>query len=118
MTDYARYAIFAVPEGAFFRAGSDWLGWDSEMGAEVAHPDVDGLPGSVAEITATPRKYGFHGTIKPPFRLMEGTRREDLEGALAAFCTVRPVVEIPRLVIRRLGGFVACVPEAPAASAR
>ena len=112
MIDYTRYAIFAVPDGAFFRAGSDWLGWDSAAGAEVEQPSLDGLPGDAAEITATPRKYGFHGTIKPPFRLAGGTRREDLEAALAAFCSVRPAVELPKLVIRRLGGFVACVPEA------
>lgn len=113
MTDDTRYAIFAVPDGAFFRAGSDWLGWNSETGTERPHPTLDGWDGKVEDITATPRKYGFHGTLKPPFRLVTGSRREDLEGALSAFCAVRPPVEVPRLVIRRLGGFVACVPEAP-----
>lgn len=116
MTEFTRYAIFAVPDGDFFRVGSEWLGWDSASATEVAHPEIDGLSSPAADITETPRKYGFHGTIKPPFRLVEGARQEDLETALAAFCAVRPPVEIPKLVIRRLGGFVACVPETPAQS--
>jgi len=113
---FARYAIFAVPDGAFFSAGSDWLGWNSETGTDVSHPDLDGLPAPAPDLTATPRKYGFHGTIKPPFRLIEGARQEDLENALSAFCAVRAPIEIPRLVIRRLGGFVACVPDEPVES--
>lgn len=116
MTDYSRYAIFAVPDGAFFDAASAWLGWNSMTGETMAHPDLDGLPDTPEAITATPRKYGFHGTIKPPFRLAQGLTRADLEKALAGFCEIRPAAQIDRLVIKRLGGFVACVPETPSAS--
>ncbi|MEM6610206.1 MAG: DUF1045 domain-containing protein [Pseudomonadota bacterium] len=114
MDEFARYAIFAVPDGAFFRTASTWLGWDSAAGIEVAHPDLPNLPASEAAIlTATPRKYGFHGTLKPPFRLARGTTRGELEAAIAAFCAARPGVEIPRLAIRAMGGFVAAVPATP-----
>lgn len=34
----------------------------------AAQPELDELP----EATAEPRRYGFHGTIKPPFWLREG----------------------------------------------
>lgn len=113
MTDYTRFAIFAVPDGGFFQTGSDWLGWDSAAGVERTQPELDGLPGPAQDLTATPRKYGFHGTIKPPFKLGAGTTREDLELAMSSFCAVRPAVEVPKLAIARVGGFVACVPDAP-----
>lgn len=113
MPTYARYAIFAVPEGAFFETASNWLGWNSVSGSETRHPNLPNLPDSPEMLTATPRKYGFHGTLKPPFRLAEGLNPEDLETALEGFCALRPAVTIPRLVIKPLGGFVSCVPETP-----
>ena len=42
-----------------------WLGWDAASGQPLDPPDL-GL--DAAAITRDPRKYGFHGTIKPPFR--------------------------------------------------
>ncbi len=110
---FRRYGIYVVPEGAFHEAGAAWLGWDVVRGQTVAHPEVPDLPGDPADLTATPRKYGFHGTVKPPFRLAEGTEAHSLKAAMAAFCAVRPPVEVPALAVRRLGGFVAVVPAAP-----
>jgi putative phosphonate metabolism protein len=111
--EFRRYGIYVVPEGAFHAAGAAWLGWDMVRGTAVAHPDLPGLPGHPADLTATPRKYGFHGTVKPPFRLAEGTDPDALGDAVAAFCAARAPVEVPALAVRRLGGFVAVVPDAP-----
>ena len=70
MTHYSRYAVYYAPApGPFAEFTARWLGWDAATGTEREHPEVPGLPLPVAEITATPRKYGFHGTLKPPFRL-------------------------------------------------
>jgi putative phosphonate metabolism protein len=113
MDAFKRFGLYVVPEGAFYRAGADWLGWDSVAGAAVAQPDVPGLPDTVAKITATPRKYGFHGTIKPPFRLAGGTDAAALDAAARAFCATQSPVRIPALEVRRLGGFIAVVPAAP-----
>ncbi|MGP1355421.1 DUF1045 domain-containing protein [Roseicyclus sp.] len=110
---FRRYGIYVVPEGEFYEAASAWLGWDTAAGVTLPHPEVEGLPGDPADLTATPRKYGFHGTIKPPFRLAEGTDAEALDAAARAFCDDRPPVEIPALEVRRLGGFVAIVPAEP-----
>lgn len=114
MTTYRRYGIYAVPHCAFYARGASWLGWDSVAGCTVAPPTVEGLPRPVAEMTATPRKYGFHGTVKPPFRLAEGMTETALRDAAAALCTGLAPVEIPALTLRRLGGFVAVVPASPA----
>lgn len=113
MTDYKRYGLYVVPEGALYRAGADWLGWDSAAGTAVPQPDLPGLPQPVGAITATPRKYGFHGTVKPPFRLALGTDAAGLDAAARAFSATRSPVAIPALGVRRLGGFIAVVPAAP-----
>ena len=90
-----------------------WLGWDSVTGQSLAQPALDGLPRPVADMTAKPRKYGLHGTVKPPFRLADGTTEADLRSAVAETCARLSAVEVPALSVRRLGGFVAVVPTEP-----
>jgi len=115
-TEFRRYGIYVVPEGAFYAAGAVWLGWDSVAGIPVSHPDVSDLPDTAEVMTATPRKYGFHGTIKPPFFLAEGTDVDTLHEAAAAFCASRAPLTIRQLEVRRLGGFIAVVPSEPNAA--
>ena len=71
MIEFSRYAVYYAPPAddplAVFGAG--WLGWNAVEGALAQHPEIAALPAPVERITATPRKYGFHGTLKPPFRL-------------------------------------------------
>ncbi|MEM8791909.1 MAG: DUF1045 domain-containing protein [Pseudomonadota bacterium] len=122
MTSHTRYAVYFAPERGSPLAlfGAAWLGWDADAGCEVAHPPIPpGVPKTpVAEITATPRKYGFHGTLKPPFRLADSTTRAGLETAIAALAARKPAFEIPALRLARLGWFLALVPgEASAALA-
>lgn len=112
---FARYAVYFTPEpGPLSDFGAAWLGWDSETGRMCAHPDVPGLPAPVATLTARPRKYGFHGTIKPPFQLAPGTDADGLRAAVAAFCASHPAVTLDGLRVARIGGFVALVPDGPA----
>ncbi|MEO1491279.1 MAG: DUF1045 domain-containing protein [Pseudomonadota bacterium] len=116
MSNYQRYALYyAPPSGsALARFGASWLGWDVEAGAGVSHPDVNGF--DVAAATETPRKYGFHGTMKPPFRLADGSDADGLAEAVATLASAVPAFEAPPLALRRLGPFLALVPSAPSAS--
>ncbi|KPA20600.1 hypothetical protein shim_32030 [Shimia sp. SK013] len=105
---FRRYGIYYTPcPGALADFGAAWLGWDVTTGADVAHPDVDGLPLPVTEITATPRKYGLHGTIKPPFFLADGTQIDDLAQTFATLCTRLAPITLDGLVLARLGSFIA-----------
>ncbi|MBF9042280.1 DUF1045 domain-containing protein [Rhodobacterales bacterium HKCCE4037] len=115
MDKFRRYGIYVVPTGTLFEVGSAWLGWDSVAGVFVAQPDLDGLAEPVEALTRTPRKYGLHGTIKPPFALVDGQDFTALQEATGAFCAAQAPVEIPKLTVQRLGGFVALVPETPSA---
>lgn len=108
---FSRYAVYTtLPDGPLADFAASWLGWDVARGVACAHPEIAGLPMAVGEITRAPRKYGFHGTMKPPFRLAEGTDRAGLEAALAAFCAAQAPVTLAGLVPARLGGFLALVP--------
>ena len=112
MDDFRRYAIYYAPrDGAFATAVAGWLGWDPARAGTVAHPHLDSLPAPIADLTAEPRKYGFHGTIKAPFRLADDIRRADLMSAVTALAArLRPVV-MPRLQLAALKGFVALLPD-------
>lgn len=107
-----RYAIYYAPApGDFADFTARWLGWDAALGRPVDHPDVAGLPLPVASLTETPRKYGFHGTIKPPFHLAPGTDAAGLQAAVAALAARLAPVALPGLQLVDLHGFVALTPQ-------
>jgi hypothetical protein len=108
MTDFRRYAVYYTPPpGALADFGAGWLGWDPVRGTRVPRTlPVDGAE----EITATPRRYGFHATLKAPFRLAPGRTRPELEAALAVRAAATPAVRGARLRMERLGPFLALVP--------
>ena len=110
-----RYAIYYVPPpgsalGAF---GARWLGLDGST-----PPDLAGV--SVADwrrAVATPRRYGFHATLKAPFRLADGRDERALAAALESFCRTRAAVPVGKLALRVLSDFLVLAPmEADAAA--
>lgn len=115
MDKFTRYAVYWAPAPgplADFTAG--WLGWDPAAGRAVAHPDLPGLPLPVAELTETPRKYGFHGTLKAPFRLAEGMTVEEPDAAAARLAARTAPVLLDGMRTARIGTFLALVPEGDA----
>jgi hypothetical protein len=111
MEQMKRYAIYYLPEsGAFAQAAGAWLGWDLARGQAVAQPQYD-LPRPLAMITAAPRKYGFHGTIKPPFRLIDGACFADLAAATKQLAERLRPVNCAALKIVEIGSFLALVPQ-------
>lgn len=114
----ARHAIYHMPQAgsALAAVGAGWLGWDAERGEPAAPPHVAGLPRAAHDLTATPRKYGFHATLKAPFRLAPGQDAAALCTALDAFAAATPTATLPGLKVARLGRFVALVPDGDSAS--
>ncbi len=105
-----RYAIYYAPRpGGFAQAAASWLGWDAEAGQAVAQPDLT-LPRALSQITAEPRKYGFHATLKPPFRLAEGYEIADLRQAVASLARSLDPLRLDGLSLAPLGGFLALQP--------
>ena len=116
----ARYALYyspptASPLGAF---GAAWLGRTIE-GQDLAPPEAENIaPGDWRAATAAPRKYGFHATLKAPFRLANGATENDLISAVETFCADRPAIGLGRLRLAKISGFLALRPEREEAAAR
>lgn len=114
LDDYARYALYWAPErdSPLARFGAAWLGWDAERGEAPPPPEVEGLPLPREDLAARPSRYGFHATLKNPFRLAE-TSATGLDHALRCFAArARPVL-VPSLSLDARLGFVALRPSAP-----
>lgn len=112
MENFVRFAVYYAPEpGALANFAAAWLGWDPVAGEHIAHPEIAGLPRPVEALTATPRKYGFHGTLKPPFRLADGSSLDQLQSDLASLAARVPSVHLDGLALHVLGGFLALTPE-------
>lgn len=113
---FERYSIFYTPTGAFAEWGAAWLGWDSAAGHAVAHPHVPEL--DVAKITATPRKYGMHGTLKAPFYLARDRNEAELRTAAAECARNTPPAYVDALSLQHSHGFVALRPCVDSSSLR
>lgn len=116
MKEFRRYAIyFTAPEGALAQLGASWLGWDLHTGREVPHPNLPDLPiDKIAALTEVPRRYGFHATLKPPFRLAANQTEAALLADLHDYCqTLSPVSLAGGLRLAVLDGFLALVPAQP-----
>lgn len=83
-----RYALYLAPQPSaplFARAGR-WLGRDPYRNLIFDCSPVTGVSDPFwHRLTAEPRLYGFHATLKPPFRLVEGAMEADLYDALDRF---------------------------------
>ncbi len=92
--------MYYAPETSdpLWRAGCDWLGRDPASGR--LYPDA-----SRDTLTAEPRLYGFHATLKPPMRLAHGWHAL-VEDAAALAARLAPV-ELPSLEVAEISGFLA-----------
>jgi putative phosphonate metabolism protein len=104
----ARYALYFAPErgSALARFGRRWLGYDVASGAFQPQPALSALSAQrLATITAEPRHYGFHATLKPPFVLAPGGDERELLRAVATFAETRPAFSAPPLKLANISGF-------------
>jgi hypothetical protein len=96
----ARLALYWAPDldDPLHRDGSSWLGRDAETGAALPQPRVPGH--DLAAITADPRGYGLHATLKAPFRLRVSWA--EALGAAAALAARLRSFDLPPLAVRDL----------------
>lgn len=114
MNDAApRYAIYFAPAATspLWRFGSAVLGYDAETGAEVDFPPAMARAWpNWPTLTAEPRKYGLHATLKAPFRLRDGATETDLLAATKAFAQITHGCALQGLAVETIGRFVALIP--------
>ena len=108
-----RYALYyAPPPGSALAAfGARWLGRDLDGGDAPPPPELARVTAEDwRRAVAAPRRYGFHATLKAPFRLAEGHDEAALAGALEAFCRARAPVPAGKLALRMLADFLVLAP--------
>jgi len=113
MGDWRRHAIYFAPprDSALARFGAEWLGWDPEAGVRREGLRLAGLPRPREALTEAPRRYGFHATIKPPFRLSASADAAALDAAIEGVAGRCRGFDLPALRVGTIGRFVALAPE-------
>jgi putative phosphonate metabolism protein len=105
----ARYAIYYAPSAAtpLWDKASAWLGRDAYADAPRERPALPALADlDLDALTADPRGYGFHATLKAPFELAEDATQAELLAAVRAVSGGLAAFEVP-IAPAALGRFLA-----------
>jgi putative phosphonate metabolism protein len=112
----ARVAVYYAPQPAdpLFVDAARWLGRDPESGAALPQPPIL----DIADVTAEPRLYGFHATLKPPMRLAAGCGWSDVLAAARSLADRIAPFDLPPMTVQDVFGFLALRETAPCAPLR
>ncbi|PLX36355.1 MAG: hypothetical protein C0606_16850 [Hyphomicrobiales bacterium] len=113
-----RYALYFTPseDDPLTRRAAAWIGRDAYTNRRIAQTLAEGVSADLLKAaTASPRRYGFHATLKAPFRLADGESEDDLMSCLTAFCERARPFELGPLAVARLGRFYALMQTTPGA---
>lgn len=120
---HGRLALYYAPPfgAAWWRAGCAWLGRDADAAidpgtadpADAIRCDIARLAAAigrdVAALTVAPRRYGWHGTLVPPFRCAAGITPQDVLVAARDWAARIERFAVP-VEPARIGDFVALRP--------
>jgi putative phosphonate metabolism protein len=111
-----RYAIYHAPavDSPWWRFGAGWLGRDERRGAALRQPRwPEWTEDDFHALTAEPRRYGFHATLKAPFRLRANADERVLCERVDQLARAVAPVALGRLEPARINDFIALVPAHP-----
>jgi hypothetical protein len=114
-----RFALYwSPPPGSVLATlGAAWLGRDAIGGSPVERPAISSFDADrLAHLTAGPRHYGLHATLKSPFVVIDDYKAEDIEAALDMFASHMEPFTLPPLQLTLLDGFLALMPSAPSSA--
>lgn len=102
-----RAAIYFTPppQDPLAQAAALWLGRSAFAGATRA-PDP-----AIDPLVSEPARYGFHATLVAPFHLLATRSLPELDEAVAKLAARTAPVDLGRLRIAQLAGFLALRPE-------
>ncbi len=112
----ARYAIYFAPENGstLDRIGSEILGRHASGPGELTQPRLPGIaPERFRELTASPRHYGLHATLKPPFFLADQRDESALLENVTHIAARMRAFDLPGFELSELGSFFALTLTAP-----
>lgn len=103
-----RYAIYFTPEAnsLLHTLGSSWLGRDVYTNTDIEQPNPQ-----LVGYTMDACRYGFHGTLKPPFRMKDSVSFSTFETALRNLANQHESFLAGPLELQIIDGFLALIPE-------
>ena len=114
-----RYAIYFTPTPGtpWWNFGAHWLGRDECTNQALVQPALAEMPAQqLLQLTAYPRRYGFHATLKAPFTLREGATEAELLARIRALALQLKPLALGPMIATRLDNFTAVVPQSPPAA--
>ena len=115
----SRWAVYYLPEPEtpLHSLGGSWLD-RGVNGRAAGHPELPSAitPARWREVTESARRYGFHATLKPPFRLAAAYTPDDLVQSLSALAARQKALQCSPLTLSQLGSFLALVLSEPCPS--
>ncbi len=113
MSQPHRVAVYFAPRfgSEWWDAGSQWLGRCAHTGNKHparSHKHI--TPSQFSALTQDPRRYGWHATLKPPFRLAPGLHYAQFRHALMHLAQQHKAFDLPPMQIGLLGDFLALRP--------
>lgn len=116
-TNTDRYAIYFTfsPQDSLYRKATHWLGhcvYNSET-TNKNISDSTQIPDHLLPLRQSvtqAAKYGFHATLKPPFRLNISTSLKQMKSRLNSFSSTTSAFYCSPLEVRVIGNFIALVP--------
>ncbi|MDF0605187.1 DUF1045 domain-containing protein [Neisseriaceae bacterium TC5R-5] len=115
-SDTPRYALYFAPQidSPWWQAGSAWLGRCAAHRQILAAPPISGISREQhQQLTAAPRRYGWHATLKAPFTLAAEHDQHSLLAAVRQLARQLTPFTLPSLELTRLDDFLALVPDTP-----
>lgn len=112
----ARYALYFAPRAdtPWWSLLSRWLGYDAAAGHAVEPLSVPRTDReTLHRVTAHPRRYGAHATLKAPFRLAAPYAEADLVRAVDDYAAGQSAFALPALRVEQLSNFIALTPVHP-----
>lgn len=97
-----RFAVYIAPkpDSILWRLGSQILGYDAQTGLAVPGFTAAGLMAEEWDrLTARPRTYGFHATLKAPFALASGMTANDVLDGVEAIATRTAAFDLGALAV-------------------
>lgn len=110
-----RFAVYFVlpKDNPIYRIASTWLGHDAYTGLDKPLTRLPKRLKALQDLASNPSTYGFHATLKAPFRLRGNKTRDQLVEAFHAFCAQTEAFRCDTLSLRRIGHFIALTPTLP-----
>lgn len=108
-----RYALYYAPhvKSRLWKIGSRWLGRDAATGELLEQYQCSNIESDkIKALTATPRRYGLHATLKAPFVLADNMSEARLHSALQQFTSERAPFVCPSLELRVINKFFCLCP--------